>query len=161
MMQLLPSTASIGARHAGLEYSPGRLDEAQYNIRLGADYLGSLMDDFGGSFVLATAAYNAGPGRPRQWVTTCGDPRQGGDPADFIECIPISETRNYVMRVMENMAVYRARLHGGSAPLTIAADLKRGGWTPSPTPRPFAPATGQFAGQASPVAVPYATAVAR
>ena len=144
MMQLLPSTAALVARQAGVEYSPARLGEADYNMKLGATYLGGLMDDFGGSYVLATAAYNAGPGRPRSWVTTCGDPRQGGDPADFIECIPISETRNYVMRVMENMAVYRARLRGGTAPLTLAADLRRGGWTPTAAPHGYAPATAQL-----------------
>ncbi len=145
MMQLMPATAAMTARRAGLDYSAGRLEQSDYNMKLGASYLGSLMDDFSGSYVLATAAYNAGPGRPRQWTAHCGDPRQNGDPADFIECIPISETRNYVMRVMENMAVYRARLHGGSAPLTIAADLKRGGWTPTAL-HPYQPSTTQLAG---------------
>ena len=53
---------------------------------------------------MATAAYNAGPGRPTEWTGACGDPRMSStDPADFIECIPFSETRNYVMRVMEGM----------------------------------------------------------
>jgi soluble lytic murein transglycosylase len=93
---------------------------------------------FSGSYVLATAAYNAGPARPPQWITACGDPRQG-EPTDFIECIPFSETRDYVMRVMEATQVYRARLNGGAAPLTIAADLKRGGWTPSVTPGALQP----------------------
>ena len=101
-------------------------------MKLGAAFLGQLTTEFDGSYVLATAAYNAGPGRPPQWIATCGDPRGGhSDPADFIECIPFSETRDYVMRVMENVQVYRARLAGGAAPLSIAADLKRGGWVPS------------------------------
>jgi soluble lytic murein transglycosylase len=78
---------------------------------------------------LATAGYNAGPGRPPQWAAYCGDPRGGStDPIDFIECIPFSETRNYVMRVMENMQVYRAKLNGGSAPITLSSDLKRGSY---------------------------------
>ena len=142
MMQLMPATASSLARRAGLDYSPSRLDDPDYNMRLGATFLGQLTDNFSGSYVLATAAYNAGPGRPPQWITSCGDPRNGGaDAADFIECIPFSETRDYVMRVMESMQVYRARMHGGSAPLTIAADLKRGGWTPSAT-SPMAPIGG-------------------
>ena len=132
MMQLLPSTAAGVARRQGLEYSPGMLEDADYNMKLGAAFLGQLTSDFDGSYVLAAAAYNAGPGRPPQWIAACGDPRGGNsDPADFIECIPFSETRDYVMRVMENVQVYRARLAGGTAPLTIAADLKRGGWTPS------------------------------
>ena len=55
------------------------------------------------------------------------DRRSGGvDPVDFIECAPFTETRNYMMRVMENMQVYRARLNGGSAPLTLSEDLRRG-----------------------------------
>ncbi len=62
-------------------------------------------------------------------MSACGDPRtSSSDPVDYIECIPISETRNYVMRVLEGMQVYRARLNGGRAPLTLAADLKRGGY---------------------------------
>jgi soluble lytic murein transglycosylase len=131
----MPATASILARRAGLGYSPGLLREADYNMRLGGYYLGQLVDEFGGSYPMASAAYNAGPGRPATWVGYCGDPRGGGtDPTDFIECIPFAETRNYVMRTMETMEVYRARLNGGTAPLTLAEDLKRGSWTPSPTP---------------------------
>ncbi len=136
MMQLMPATAASVARRQGEAYSPSRLDDPDYNMKLGAAFLGQLTTDFDGSYVLATAAYNAGPGRPPQWIASCGDPRGGAsDPADFIECIPFSETRDYVMRVMENVQVYRARLAGGTAPLTIATDLKRGGWTPS-TARP-------------------------
>ena len=132
MMQLEPSTAAEVARQQGLPFSVSMLSDADYNMRLGSAYLGQVTRDFDGSYVLAAAAYNAGPGRPPQWIAACGDPRGGNsDPADFIECIPFSETRDYVMRVMENVEVYRARLAGGSAPLTIAADLKRGGWSPS------------------------------
>ena len=134
MMQLLPATAAGVARRQGLPYSPGMLEDADYNMKLGSAFLGQLTQEFDGSYVLAAAAYNAGPGRPPQWIAACGDPRGGNsDPADFIECIPFSETRDYVMRVMENVEIYRARLAGGTAPLTIAADLKRGGWTPSAT----------------------------
>jgi soluble lytic murein transglycosylase len=135
LMQLMPRTAAGLARRLGLGYSPSRLDDPDYNMRLGAGYLDQLVNDFGGSYVLAAAAYNAGPARPPQWITACGDPRTG-DPTDFIECIPFAETRDYVMRVMEAMQVYRARLRGGAAPLTIAADLKRGGWTPTASPAP-------------------------
>ena len=144
MMQLMPATAASVARRQGVEYSPSRLDDADYNMKLGAAFLGQLTTDFDGSYVLATAAYNAGPGRPPQWIASCGDPRGGtSDPADFIECIPFSETRDYVMRVMENVQVYRARLAGGSAPLTIATDLKRGGWVPSAVHGYAAPQYGQ------------------
>ena len=145
MMQLMPETARVVARHIGESYQPDMLDDADYNMRLGASYLGQLINSFGGSYVMATAAYNAGPGRPADWVGYCGDPRAGTvDPVDFIECIPFSETRNYVMRVMESTEVYRARLSGGSAPITLSADLKRGGYVYggggmlSPLPSPAA-----------------------
>lgn len=130
LMQLRPSTGAIVARKLGLGYSEERLYEPVFNLTLGSTFLGGLVDTFGGSYVMAAAGYNAGPGRPAKWAGDCGDPRGGGtDPADFIECIPFAETRNYVMRVMENVQIYRARLAGGTAPLTLAADLKRGSWT--------------------------------
>ncbi|HEY0650312.1 lytic transglycosylase domain-containing protein [Phenylobacterium sp.] len=129
MMQLLPSTAAIVARRMGVGYSASMLYEPDYNMRLGSSYLGQMVNRFSGSYVMAAAGYNAGPGRPAQWVSMCGDPRAGStDPLDFIECIPFSETRNYVMRVLENMTVYRAKMNGGSAKITLSQDLKRGGY---------------------------------
>lgn len=134
MMQLLPSTASIMARRMGVGFSASMLYEPDYNMRLGSAFLGQLVDQFSGSYVMAAAGYNAGPGRPTQWTAFCGDPRGGTqDPLDFIECIPFSETRNYVMRVLENMQVYRAKMNGGAAPITLSADLRRGGYSYAPT----------------------------
>jgi len=125
MMQLMPATARGVARRSGL--GAGRLEDPDYNMRVGSAFLGQLVDQFSGSYVLAAAAYNAGPGRPNQWTSVCGDPRGSeSDPLDFVECIPFSETRDYVMRVLEATQVYRARLNGGEAPLTLRADLKRG-----------------------------------
>ncbi len=153
MMQLMPGTASAVARRIGVGYSASRLTDPDYNVRLGSTFLGQLIDELGGSYVLAAAAYNAGPGRAHQWMGDCGDPKSGSiDPADFIECISIPETRNYVMRILETTQVYRARLNGGSAPLQLTADLKRGAWTPggsspatgqpyTPSPSPYVPAT--------------------
>ena len=70
-----------------------------------------MIDDFGGSYALAIAAYNAGPGRVRQWLHDYGDPRGGNiNMVDWIENIPIDETRNYVQRVLENVQIYRTRL---------------------------------------------------
>ena len=127
MMQLMPATAQIVARRMGVSYSPSMLDEPDYNMRLGSTFLGQLVNQFSGSYVMATAGYNAGPGRPPQWASYCGDPRAGStDPIDFIECIPFSETRNYVMRVMEGLQVYRAKLNGGSTKITLSTDLARG-----------------------------------
>nr|MBA3811337.1 lytic transglycosylase domain-containing protein [Caulobacteraceae bacterium] len=120
MMQLMPATAQGVARRLGLPYQADELDDPDYNMRLGSAFLGDLVNEFSGSYLMAAAAYNAGPGRPVQWSTTCGDPRSSStDPVDFIECIPFSETRDYVMRVLEATQVYRARLAGGSAPITL------------------------------------------
>lgn len=127
MMQLLPSTAQIVARKLGVSYSVGMLHDADYNMRLGSTYLGQVVDQFSGSYVLGAAAYNAGPGRPAQWIAYCGDPRTSGtDPIDFIECIPFSETRTYVMRVTEGMQIYKAKLAGGATKITLSQDLRRG-----------------------------------
>ena len=130
MMQLMPATAAIVARKLGENHSVDRLSDPFYNMRLGSTYLGNMVDNFSGSYIMAAAAYNAGPGRPAQWVTQCGDPRGATtDPLDFIECIPFSETRNYVMRTIETTMVYRARLNGGTTPLTLSSELKRGGYS--------------------------------
>ena len=90
----------------------GRLtSDPAYNLTLGSAFLRSLVDNFDGSYVMAAAAYNAGPGRVRQWVRQYGDPRDGQtDPVDWVELIPFSETRGYVQRVMENVMIYRAKL---------------------------------------------------
>ncbi|HEX6866771.1 MAG TPA: lytic transglycosylase domain-containing protein [Caulobacteraceae bacterium] len=129
MMQLLPSTAKLVARKIGEPYSLDRLYEPGYNMKLGSSYLGGLVDQFSGSYIMAAAGYNAGPGRPTQWTSYCGDPRGAAtDPIDYIECIPFSETRNYVMRTLETTQVYRARLAGGKTPLRLSADLNRGGY---------------------------------
>ena len=129
MMQLMPATAAIVARKMGVDYSVSRLDEPDYNMRLGSTFLGQLVGQFSGSYVMAVAGYNAGPGRPVQWANFCGDPRGSStDPIDFIECIPFSETRNYVMRVMENVQVYRAKLNNGTAAVTLTDDLSRGSY---------------------------------
>jgi soluble lytic murein transglycosylase len=134
MMQLMPATASLVARKLGEPHSIERLGDASYNMRLGSVYLGDMINTFSGSYIMAAAAYNAGPGRPAQWAGLCGDPRGAStDPLDFIECIPFSETRNYVMRTLETTMVYRARLNGGVAPLTLSADLKRGGYVYTPS----------------------------
>jgi soluble lytic murein transglycosylase len=84
-----------------------------------------LIDDFGGSYALAIAAYNAGPSRVRQWLRDYGDPRGGNiDMVDWIEMIPINETRNYVQRVLENLQIYRGQIGRRSA-FSLASDLAR------------------------------------
>ena len=158
MMQLMPGTAQATARRIGMSYSAARLNDPDYNMQLGTATLAGMLADQGGSYVLTAAAYNAGPGRAAQWVASCGDPRGSStDAPDFIECISIPETRNYVMRILETTQVYRARLAGGSAPLTLSADLKRGQWTPGggagPGPQPYTAAPSPyFPGGSAPAA---------
>jgi soluble lytic murein transglycosylase len=150
MMQLIPPTARAVANRLGVPWDVSRLYEAEYNMRLGAYHLGELIDSFGGSYAMASAGYNAGPNRPAVWAAECGDPRGGStDPLDFVECIPFSETRNYVMRTLETMEVYRARLNGGSTPLTLSLDLKRGAYGYNPVPLP--PSSGGITPLISPV----------
>jgi soluble lytic murein transglycosylase len=150
MMQLMPATAAGLARSLGISYSAVQLDDPSYNVRLGSAYLDSILNNFGGSYAMAAAAYNAGPGRLPQWTAYCGDPRGGQtDPIDFIECIPFSETRNYVMRLLETTEVYRAKMNGGHAALTLSADLKRGGYVYRPSTSQSVVTGGQAAAPAS------------
>lgn len=127
IMQFIPSTGRAVARRLGLSYSDSRLYEPDFNMTLGHYHLKELADSFGGSYIMAMAGYNAGPSRMRTWVAQCGDPRgEAADPLSFIECMPLTETRNYMMRVSENINVYRARLNGGSAPLNAWQLATRG-----------------------------------
>jgi soluble lytic murein transglycosylase len=105
-MQLMPGTARETAPRAGLTYNYASLGNIQYNMALGSTYFGQLMDMYGGSYVLSVAAYNAGPGNVNKWLRANGDPRTDVDVLTWIESIPLSETRNYVQRVLENAVVY-------------------------------------------------------
>lgn len=110
LMQLMPGTAREQAGKIGMSYDTTALmSDPQYNLRLGDGYFGRMMDYFGGSYPLAVAAYNAGPGNVNKWLRANGDPRTGSvDWVDWVERIPIYETRNYVQRVLENAVVYEA-----------------------------------------------------
>lgn len=112
MMQLMPGTAREVAKKLGVAHQTGwLLQRPDHNIQLGSKYLSDMINRFDGSYAMAAAAYNAGPGRVNEWIEDFGDPRTGQvDMIDWIEMIPISETRNYVQRVMEATYVYRLRL---------------------------------------------------
>ncbi len=127
LMQLMPATANKVAQLLHLPFSRRRLtSDVAYNVTLGRAYLNSLVDNFSGSYVLAVAAYNAGPARVHQWIVDHGDPRNANvDPIDWVERIPYTETRNYVQRVLENLQVYRFRLGSAVPTLSLASDLKR------------------------------------
>jgi len=127
LMQLMPGTAAQVASKLQLPFSLPRLSsDGLYNMMLGRSYIESMIDDFGGSYPLAIAAYNAGPGRVRQWVREFGDPR-GHDLSmvDWIEMIPFTETRIYVKRVLENLQVYRGQTGDNPAAFSLVADLAR------------------------------------
>ena len=128
LMQVTPDAGRTMARKFKVPFDQRRLlDDVAYNAELGTAELGDDIDTFRGSYILAFVAYNAGPRRAEQWIQQYGDPRDPHvDPIDWIERIPISETRNYVERVLENMQVYRARLENNPK-LLIEADLRRGG----------------------------------
>jgi soluble lytic murein transglycosylase len=111
LMQLLPGTAAEVARKLGMRGRlPSLTGDPAVNIELGSAYLAGLMDQFDRATPLAVAAYNAGPRRVNEWLGDNGDPRTGNVAMlDWIELIPINETRNYVQRVVENEVVYGAK----------------------------------------------------
>lgn len=108
LMQLMPGTAREVAGQLGMSYDRAALTvDTDYNIRLGSSYIQRMLDYYGGSYPLAVAAYNAGPGNVNKWIRANGDPRMPGvDMLEWIENIPIFETKNYVHRVLENAVVY-------------------------------------------------------
>ena len=128
LMQVTPGAGRNTARKFKVPFDQSRLlADVAYNAQLGTAELGDDINTFRGSYILAFVAYNAGPRRAEQWIEQYGDPRNPKvDPIDWIERIPISETRYYVQRVLENMQVYRARLENNPK-LLIEADMRRGG----------------------------------
>lgn len=140
-MQIMPGTGTELARKMGLSTSSSRLlNDGPHNIQLGSFFLESLIEKFGGSYVLAAAAYNGGPARVSRWVDQIGDPRspsppisrymqgrKSNDPAhwmamDVIEAYPIGETRFYIHQVTSGMEIYRAMLESDH---TARLGLKR------------------------------------
>ncbi|MFA7553620.1 MAG: transglycosylase SLT domain-containing protein [Spongiibacteraceae bacterium] len=119
LMQLLPSTAQLVAQKIGISYNQSDLFQAEKNIALGSNYLKSLLDDFNGNRILATAAYNAGPNRVKKWLE-----RQPATlPHDiWIETLPFHETRNYVQNVLAFSVIYGHRL-GLNTPLINPQEL--------------------------------------
>ncbi|PJB69336.1 MAG: transglycosylase [Alphaproteobacteria bacterium CG_4_9_14_3_um_filter_47_13] len=111
LMQLMPATAKEVAGKKGLSYNIDWLtSRPDYNIALGSSYMEQMLRRFNGSYALAAAAYNGGPGRVDKWLKQFGDPRKDEiDIVDWVELIPVYETRNYVQRVLENTYVYRMK----------------------------------------------------
>ena len=108
LMQVMPATARWTARKIGLtDFRPAQITERDTNILIGTAYLKLALDDFEGSLPMAAAAYNAGPGRPRNWRN---GPVLPGEV--WAENIPFEETRDYVKRVLSNTTNYAALLTG-------------------------------------------------
>ncbi len=108
LMQVMPATARWTAKKIGLTgFTPSQINDRDTNITIGTAYLKLALDDFDGSMPLAAAAYNAGPGRPRNW-------RNGPvlDAAIWAENVPFAETRDYVKKVLANTTNYAALLTG-------------------------------------------------
>jgi soluble lytic murein transglycosylase len=104
LMQLMPATARMTAGYKGKNYNPLWLVEPEYNIRLGTRHLRELLDQYHQDTAYTLAAYNAGAGAVNRWRKSFGDlPRD-----EFIENIPYQETRDYVKKIIGNMAVYRS-----------------------------------------------------
>jgi hypothetical protein len=114
LMQLMPDTAQQFADKLKLGYAEDKLLDPDFNVTLGRAYLDHLISYYGGSYVLALAAYNAGPTRVSDWIKRFGDPRfSADDPMIWVESIPFRETRRYVAAVMSALQVYRYRLVDG------------------------------------------------
>lgn len=125
LLQILPTTGAEQAKALGIPHREEKLLDPHHNLVLGSAYLSHLLDNFMGSYVVLFAAYNAGPGRVEKWLKEFGDPRSGNvDIIDWIEMIPYAETRNYVMRVLENVSNYRSALQEDPKK-TIIDDLTR------------------------------------
>ncbi len=133
LMQLMPATARYVAKKIGLDsYRPDGVNDLDTNLTLGTSYMRMVLDDLDNLPVLATAAYNAGPGRPRAWRATLTKPVEG---AIFAETIPFSETRDYVKKVMSNATYYAVLITG--TPQSLKARMgfiAQRGYSPSELP---------------------------
>ncbi|MDB5801292.1 MAG: transglycosylase [Rhodocyclales bacterium] len=114
LMQIMPATGRMMARLVGIQgYNTNQLAETEPNIQLGTAYLRNVLDSLNNSYVMATAAYNAGPGRAKRWRDN-----RALEGAIYAETIPITETRDYVKKVMANAIAYAMLLDGRPISLT-------------------------------------------
>jgi soluble lytic murein transglycosylase len=125
LMQVTPEAGRDTAKRFGVAYDWKRLvSDPVYNTQMGAAEISALFKEYMGSYLMTFAGYNAGRGRVRQWVAQHGDPRDPRvDAVDWVERIPLAETRNYVQRVMENLQVYAVRL--GTSVAAVEPNLHR------------------------------------
>lgn len=113
LMQVMPGTGRDSAGELGINFSETQLrNDPAYNVLLGSNYIAGLLEAYDGNPILTSVGYNAGPGRVGQWRERFGDPRNADDVLDWIEDVPFTETRNYIMRVIESLPIYEAQLTG-------------------------------------------------
>jgi peptidoglycan lytic transglycosylase len=117
LMQVTPEAGRDTAKRFKVDYDWDRMvSDPIYNTQMGAGELSALLSEYKGNPIMTFAGYNAGRGRVRDWIKAYGDPRDPKvDAVDWVERIPLSETRNYVQRVIENLAVYRVRFEDSTA----------------------------------------------
>ena len=128
MMQIMPGTARQIARQHKVRYSRAKLiSDPSYNIALGVAHLHDLIKKYNGSYILPLVAYNAGPGRVRDWIESFGDPRDPSvNTVDWIESIPFTETRRYVQRIMSSVQIFRARMDPSKRHIKLVQDINKG-----------------------------------
>ncbi len=127
ILQVMKDTAKHVCRDYKIKCDHKQLlTDSSYNTMIASAYVADRLVEFDGSYVLSIASYNAGPGRAHQWIREFGDPRKANvDPIDWIERIPIEETRRYVAKVLSNIQIYRARLGDETTALRLDQDLAR------------------------------------
>ncbi|MGN0909629.1 MAG: lytic transglycosylase domain-containing protein [Succinivibrio sp.] len=121
LMQLMPGTAKVVSRKSGIRL--GALVDPDTNVALGSEYLRQLLSRFNGNRVLASAGYNAGPGRVPRWMSQDGRRR---DAAMYVSNIPFDETRGYVQRVLLYTAIYEKLMTGRNAPVLTDSERYSG-----------------------------------
>jgi soluble lytic murein transglycosylase len=135
LMQLMPNTGRLTGRRINLRVpNNNAILNPETNVKLGASYLRAVLDVNGGHEVLATASYNAGPNRVREWL-----PDSASLDADvWVDTVPYNETRNYIKNVMAFTAVYAYRLETTLRRLTerMPKVLPIGGDAPDPAETP-------------------------
>ncbi|MDP5009096.1 MAG: lytic transglycosylase domain-containing protein, partial [Glaciimonas sp.] len=110
LMQLMPATAKYVAKKISMSgFTANQVNDVGTNIMLGTNYLNMVLGDLDNSQAMASAAYNAGPGRPRAWRSSLPGSVEG---AIFAETIPFNETRGYVKNVLSNATYYAALSEG-------------------------------------------------
>ncbi len=146
LMQVTPEAGRDTAKRFGVSYDWDRMvSDPVYNTQMGAAELSALLTEYKGCHIMTFAGYNAGRGRVRDWLKQYGDPRDPKvDAVDWVERIPLSETRNYVQRVMENLAVYRVRFKSSMA---AAAKTGQPAIAPEKTNASLLPLAAASAGQ--------------